>query len=950
MLQNSVETPETKTTHKRPGHRRGRRGSRNRKSSTASLNDDSQGVQTPSAPRRRHSSSSLVNTPAVQSIQDIISEIKRLPISATSPTSPTSTTTTTRRLSSSSSSTTSTSRPSGRVRRHSETPQSIAKVNNKDDLHLAWPTQRSRSQSVPDIKTAAVMAANHHPSHYPGMRRQLYPTHLPLADVSHQLKIRALFSGTLHVDRQDSSDAHVMCDTLGANIYIYGSRNRNRALDGDVVAVELVDVGTMLAEKATKKQARRRSSLAIPPPTSISLSSIPEHSMLDDSDRRPAFCGRVVCIMERPRRLFFSGILSLHRPQQHDDAQESAGSKQAPKIIWFIPADKRLPLVAVPVKHAPAGFLKYPDEYRHRIFVGAIQRWPATSLHPFGSIEREIGWMGELSVHSQALMADYHLKDDSQFTPGVLKSVQALAPDNYRHRIDLRESVNPIFSLGENLDVVDCAYSIRRIEEDNLWEIGIHVSDLASLVHSHTALDEEAKERGIMVDLVERQIPMFPLEFIKERAALLPGLDRLAYSVHCHITPKGTLLHSRVNMTIIRCSAHITFKEAQSILDDEDKADMYQVRLFAEACRALRKQRHKEGGLRLDVPRQIFDLCDKTGYPKEMCLREEPSAWTLFKEADILANCQVAQKITSKYPEQALLCRQEEPRIHALDPSLDIIYDYLTEKEGKACVNFSEMLAAASSYPSEVKRMGLEYCLRQAIPTCQFFAAQSVDIARYRHYTLGVPLYTIFTEPLQKYASIVVQRQLHATLRGGCGEKVQSPDNVEKTARHCNVKQMTKEAVYEQSILLYVAAYIYQQVMAGPPIITTGLVMAVQSRQGVLSIVLYLIEFGIIHDVTLPTKKTYACQYACSTYSVHDCTADIVWRTNASKTAMTEVEVMVDGMSPTVIEKKDPVEEEQEEEDQEVQAVHFLDTMQVRIKTDMKHLKPSLEIELVNPF
>lgn len=151
--------------------------------------------------------------------------------------------------------------------------------------------------------------ATNHPPHYHGIRRQLYPTHLSLADVSHQLKMRALFSGTLHVDSQDSSDAHVMCDTLGASIYIYGSRNRNRALDGDVVAVELVDVDTMLAEKATKKQARRRSSLAIPPSTSLSLSSIPEHSMLDDNDRRPAFCGRVVCIMERPRRLFFSGYI-----------------------------------------------------------------------------------------------------------------------------------------------------------------------------------------------------------------------------------------------------------------------------------------------------------------------------------------------------------------------------------------------------------------------------------------------------------------------------------------------------------------------------------------------------------------------------------------------------------------------------------------------------------------
>lgn len=134
--------------------------------------------------------------------------------------------------------------------------------------------------------------------------------------------------------------------------------------------------------------------------------------------------------------------------------------------------------------------------------------------------------MGELPVHSQALMADYHLKDDTQFTPGVIKSAQALSPDNHRHRVDLRDNNTAVFTLGGNPDMVDCAYSIRRIEDDDLWEIGVHVSDLASLVHSHTALDQEAKERAITVDLVERQIPMFPLSFIKERAALLPGVDR----------------------------------------------------------------------------------------------------------------------------------------------------------------------------------------------------------------------------------------------------------------------------------------------------------------------------------------------------------------------------------------------------------------------------------------
>lgn len=37
---------------------------------------------------------------------------------------------------------------------------------------------------------------------------------------------------------------------------------------------------------------------------------------------------------------------------------------------------------------------------------GSIKRWPITSLHPFGTLERELGSINELSVQTQALLAD----------------------------------------------------------------------------------------------------------------------------------------------------------------------------------------------------------------------------------------------------------------------------------------------------------------------------------------------------------------------------------------------------------------------------------------------------------------------------------------------------------------------------------------------------------------
>jgi exoribonuclease R len=128
-------------------------------------------------------------------------------------------------------------------------------------------------------------------------RKPLYPVHLNDTDALAQVRGHKLFSGILRVDWQDSSDANVECEELD-NIYIYGSRNRNRAIDGDEVAVELVDVDTMLKEKQAKKQARHTRRM------SSSLSSIPEDPTVM---AKPKYCGKVVCILERPRNMLFSG-------------------------------------------------------------------------------------------------------------------------------------------------------------------------------------------------------------------------------------------------------------------------------------------------------------------------------------------------------------------------------------------------------------------------------------------------------------------------------------------------------------------------------------------------------------------------------------------------------------------------------------------------------------------
>ena len=110
-------------------------------------------------------------------------------------------------------------------------------------------------------------------------RKTLFTPYLPQASLPALLSDGQLVSGILRVNKKNRSDAYVTCTDLDADIFICGSKDRNRALEGDLVAIELLDVDEVWGQKREKEEKKKRKDI-----TDTRLSSGTSNEKLGRSD------------------------------------------------------------------------------------------------------------------------------------------------------------------------------------------------------------------------------------------------------------------------------------------------------------------------------------------------------------------------------------------------------------------------------------------------------------------------------------------------------------------------------------------------------------------------------------------------------------------------------------------------------------------------------------------
>lgn len=126
--------------------------------------------------------------------------------------------------------------------------------------------------------------------------------------------------------------------------------------------------------------------------------------------------------------------------------------------------------------------------------------------------------------------------------------------------------------------------------------------------------------------------------------SLLPGVNKLAFTVLWQMTPDGEILSHRFERSIINSCAQLAYEHAQAMIEDPQAeldipihGDFTVDDLRCVVCRLqpiaarLRQERFLNGALRIDQPKLSFVLNQETGKPIDFEVYKNKEAHRLIE-------------------------------------------------------------------------------------------------------------------------------------------------------------------------------------------------------------------------------------------------------------------------------------------------------------------------------
>lgn len=441
-----------------------------------------------------------------------------------------------------------------------------------------------------------------------------------------------------------------------------------------------------------------------------------------------------------------------------------------PKVVGTFEASRHFGFV-VPDDVRIGNDIFIPKDEFNGAKVGAkvvveITKWPEKKRSAEGKIIEVLGQKGDPGIEILSIIKKNDLPTEFpiEVERAAAKVPDAISPDELAGRRDLRHL--PIVTVdSEDAKDLDDGVNLERLSNGR-YRLGVHIADVSYYVRENTPLDQEARERGTSVYLVDRVIPMLPQRLSNGICSLNAGVDRLAMSIQMEINHLGQVLSYDIFPSVIRVARRLSYNIVSKILVEHDEAMKTEYRELLESledmerlCRILRDRRMRRGAVDFDFP-EIKVKLDEKGKPIELVKRVRNLAESIVEEFMLVANETVAEHMHDlDVPFMFRVHEEPEPeKMMKLNNLLHNFGQSLAKVEEVQPMALQKVLSRIAGRPEE-----------RIISTVML---RSLKQARYEaenlgHFGLAATYYTHFTSPIRRYPDLIVHRILRETFNTG---------------------------------------------------------------------------------------------------------------------------------------------------------------------------------------
>lgn len=606
-------------------------------------------------------------------------------------------------------------------------------------------------------------------------KKECFPPHLGQSDLSMGIKSGRYYRGVLRSKDIESGWVTIRQGEDRVAVTIQESMDRNRAVDGDVVAIALHPLDKWISSSESKPSTEKKTEAAgiandTAEPTQSEMSNVPDVVSGENGSESMRPTGKVVGILQRNFANVSGSIFQKSPTETTDSSAVSAREKIAVKherehndgsmTCVFFPVDNKIPPILIRTTQRER-FVK------QRIIV-SMDSWPSNSPYPLGHYVQLLGPAGSKDVETEVLLQQHKIAHEP-FSAAVLA---CLPPSDYKmefgpERTDLRKL--PVLSIDPpGCKDIDDALHCITLPNGN-FQVGVHIADVTHYVKAGSAIDLEAAVRSTSTYLVNKRLDMLPSLLTTDLCSLKGNVDRYAFSVLWEVTPEAEIVDVEFKKSIIHSIAALTYQEAQSFIDEPDNAKENDPRVsavkgLASLARLFRKKRLDAGALTLASPEVKFVLDSESLNPTDVQAYALLEANALVEEFMLLANVTVSKKILRHFPTLSVLRRHPSPNRSMFEGLISKAKSRGYEIDIEDSKRLADSLDAATSDTEPYFNKLLRILSTRCMSPAQYFCSGEYRPMDWHHYGLAAPVYTHFTSPIRRYADVCVHRLLAAAI------------------------------------------------------------------------------------------------------------------------------------------------------------------------------------------